>query len=185
MTYGPFSPSGQIRITLGDGNDQLNVASSMTVSMFVDGGAGDDTIKGGGGNDILLGGPGNDRLMGAAGRDLLIGGTGADRILGDQDDDIMISGTTAHDTNAAALQAIASEWTSTRSYLVRIANIQDGSGSPTMRNNGSFFFAVGSTLSDDGAADSLTGNAGSDWFILSATDVLTNVQSSEFGPTIV
>jgi len=183
-TFGPFSPTGQIRITLGDGNDQLNVASSMNVSMFVDAGAGNDTIKGGGGNDILLGGPGNDRLMGAAGRDLLIGGTGADRILGDQDDDIMISGTTAHDANAAALQAIASEWTSTRSYLERVANIQNGTGSMA-RNNGSFFFAIGSTLFDDGAADSLTGNAGTDWFILSANDVITNVQSSEFGPTIV
>ena len=185
-TFGPFTfgSTGQISITLGDGDDQLNVASSLTVSLFVDGGAGNDTIKGGGGNDILLGGPGNDRLMGAAGRDLLIGGTGVDRVLGDQDDDIIIGGITTHDANPAALQAIHSEWTSARSYAVRVANLQTGTGS-LIRNNGTFFLAVGSTLLDDGAADSLTGNAGSDWFILSGTDVLTDVHSYEFGPTIL
>ena len=50
------------------------------------GGAGDDTLMGGGGGasdgDILRGGPGDDKLYGGAGDDTLEGGPGADRLTG-------------------------------------------------------------------------------------------------------
>ena len=55
------------------------------------GGAGNDTIMGGGGSasdgDILRGGAGNDALYGGAGNDTLEGGAGADRLFGGPDED--------------------------------------------------------------------------------------------------
>jgi Ca2+-binding RTX toxin-like protein len=46
------------------------------------GGAGDDTVFGERGNDILRGGPGNDRLYGGIGDDVLEGGPGNDLLSG-------------------------------------------------------------------------------------------------------
>ena len=55
------------------------------------GGAGNDTIMGGGGSasdgDILRGGAGNDSLYGGQGDDTLEGGPGADRLFGGSDSD--------------------------------------------------------------------------------------------------
>lgn len=57
----------------------------------LEGGAGDDTIMGGGGGasdgDILRGGAGNDALYGGDGDDTLEGGPGADRLFGGPDAD--------------------------------------------------------------------------------------------------
>lgn len=176
-----FTPTGRIIILCGPGDDKVNVASIIGLPMFIRGGAGDDTLKGAGGADIILGGIGNDRLMGADGRDLLIGGDGADRIRGDQADDILIAGTTAHDSDPAALGAISAEWTSSRTYAERVNNLRDGSGTAT-RSNGSIFLSVGVTVFNDGDADSLSGNAGTDWFIFDdVTDVVTDISVSEFG----
>ena len=44
----------------------------------LDGGAGNDVLRGEAGNDTLLGGAGNDVLRGGAGLDTLTGGTGND-----------------------------------------------------------------------------------------------------------
>jgi hypothetical protein len=176
-----FDPTGRIIIRLGDGNDQFNIAASIGLPLLIDGGAGDDTLKGAGGADIILGGLGNDRLMGGAGRDLLIGGSGADRILGDQADDILIAGTTLHDPDSHALGMILAEWTSARTFAERVNNLRDGSGT-TSRNNGSIFLTNGLTVFDDGDADSLTGNAGTDWFVFNGSnDVGTDISVTEFG----
>src|SRR5207249_7565770 len=122
----------------GDGADTINVGGSVGNAVFIDGGAGNDSVKGGPGNDTILGGTGDDLLVGGAGRDLLIGGLGADRIVGNTDDDILVAGTTAHDNNDTALTAIMAEWTSARTYTQRVNNIRNGSGSAT-RANGSYF----------------------------------------------
>ena len=44
------------------------------------GGPGNDTLRGNAGDDVLHGGPGNDTLRGNAGDDVLHGGAGADRL---------------------------------------------------------------------------------------------------------
>jgi Ca2+-binding RTX toxin-like protein len=90
---------GFVSLTLND----TMVATRDTIAFVVAGGAGGDTVYGGGvqatplvitgasGNDVLEGGGGNDSLGGGSGNDLLRGGTGADTITaGDGADTISI-----------------------------------------------------------------------------------------------
>jgi Ca2+-binding RTX toxin-like protein len=136
-------------------------------------------------------------LVGGGGRDLLIGGLGADRIVGNADDDILIAGTTAFDLDHTALCAIMAEWTSTRSYAVRTANITgNGTGSSfDVRQNGNYFLntnaAYGAiTVQDDNAKDTLTGSSGQDWFFANLfldngddadqKDKITDLHADEF-----
>ncbi|KEP71208.1 hypothetical protein DL1_11205 [Thioclava dalianensis] len=67
--------------------------SSQSVSVHVDGGAGDDALIAGSGNDTLIGGAGNDSLRGWNGSDRLDGGAGDDRLTADGGNDTLIGGT--------------------------------------------------------------------------------------------
>ncbi|HDG1708591.1 TPA: retention module-containing protein [Kluyvera ascorbata] len=54
--------------------------------------AGNDKLYGGDGNDIIYGGDGNDELHGGNGNDILYGGNGNDKLYGGAGDDILIGG---------------------------------------------------------------------------------------------
>lgn len=73
----------------GSGDDTLrgNAAANALV-----GGAGNDTLSGRDGNDWLDGGPGGDTLTGGADGDELDGGTGADDLNGGGGDDLLLGG---------------------------------------------------------------------------------------------
>jgi acetyl esterase/lipase len=71
------------------GNDTISGTSGPDV---IDAGAGNDIIHGLGGNDRICGGDGNDILGGGAGKDKLIGGPGADRLAGGKGKDKLIGG---------------------------------------------------------------------------------------------
>ncbi len=174
----------KIVVNAGGGDDDVQIAGSISLSAWLYGGAGNDRLKGGSGHDILLGEDGDDLLVGGSGRDILIGGTGADRIVGNTDDDIIISGTTMHDESAAALCAILDEWTSSRDADTRKDNI---SGLGTVdRLNGDYFLRS-STVFDDGARDVMTGSSGFDWFFADlgsesdqTKDKITDLSAVEF-----
>ncbi|MEO2032169.1 MAG: choice-of-anchor U domain-containing protein [Planctomycetaceae bacterium] len=144
-----------------DGNDDIKVHSDLGVNAWLFGGAGDDKLRGGKGNDVLVGGADDDRLDGKACRDLLIGGLGADKIKGQKDEDILIAGETPVDNNLAALCHIMSEWAKTDvdadgdddqdDVIMRAETIRDA-------------YFVGMNASD-GSKDDLDGGSGSDWFI--------------------
>jgi Ca2+-binding RTX toxin-like protein len=71
------------------GNDTLSVDESngaMPAARLF-GGAGNDVLTGGSGNDQLFGGAGNDILNGKGGNDLLFGGDGNDTLIGGAGDD--------------------------------------------------------------------------------------------------
>ncbi len=81
-----------IRVETGDGNDIVNAAEklSASVAITVDGGAGDDTLRGsafGERAETLLGGPGNDKMVGGPGDDVLRGGDGNDELEGQAGND--------------------------------------------------------------------------------------------------
>jgi autotransporter-associated beta strand protein len=182
---GRFKLGQRLIVHAGAGNDDVQAASSLGLSVWLYGEAGNDRLKGGGGDDVLSGGSGNDELTGGNGRDLLIGGIGADRLVGNAGDDLLIAGTTAYDDHDAALLAILAEWTSTRGYHARIANLQGaGNGSDfDNRLNGNFFLkSSGSdaTVFDDGAVDVLTGSSDRDWFFVGDDDQISGLAGNEF-----
>jgi ligand-binding sensor domain-containing protein len=128
-------------------------------------------LDGGPGNDIVLGGSINDTLNGGEGRDLLVGRGGADAIFGGDDDDILIAGTTSYvdeDTDVADTQALASlmaEWTRQDvGYDERVDHLLHGTGANAP------YRLDASTLFDDAVADTLHGEGGQDWFLVSSDD---------------
>jgi Ca2+-binding RTX toxin-like protein len=131
------------------------------------GNAGNDTLYGHGGDDILLGGDGGDRLHGAGGSDLLIGGNGADTITAGGGD-VLIGNPTSHDGDAQALMDLLSEWVRDTAYTTRTTNLQNGGGL-----NG-LTVLDGTTVLADVAVDSLTGNGGLDWFIAANGEDVVN-----------
>lgn len=175
----------RIEMSLLDGNDVVEVSSAVRIPCLIDGGGGNDKIRGGEGDDVLLGGAGNDRLYGmggqnilvggdgddmaiaGSGRSILIGGNGRDMLYGSRRDDILIGGRTSHDDDAVALLAILAEWSSDQPIDTRISNLTTGVG-PT----GQYRLKVGESIFDDAVQDELIGGAGSDWFLVSATDVV-------------
>jgi Ca2+-binding RTX toxin-like protein len=61
-------------------------------SVYVDAGAGDDSIATGPGHDVVLGGAGNDTIFGDRGNDRLEGGSGADDLRGGVGNDTLSGG---------------------------------------------------------------------------------------------
>jgi Ca2+-binding RTX toxin-like protein len=164
VAQGIFTPASRLIANGQAGDDDLQVAGSISLSAWLYGDTGDDRLKGGAGPDVLLGGDGADLLLGGNGRDLLVGGWGADRLVGNAEEDILIAGS-AYDYDAgnrlfrvhdAALRAILADWNSDSDYATRVANLQD-----------SYLKTEGSEASvfDDGQQDVLTGSAGQDWFL--------------------
>lgn len=147
-----------------DGDDRIKIAKDILIPTLLDGGAGNDTLGGGSGNNILLGGAGDDTLLGSDDRDILIGGTGQDRLRGGANDDILIAGTTAYDNNTSSLQQILGEWTAVDSYANRIDHLRNGTGGLPKLDS--------TTVSDDAVADRLGGDQGLDWFFSGANDTL-------------
>jgi CSLREA domain-containing protein len=164
----------------GAGNDIIQVAGAITLPTLLDGGAGNDVIKGGNGNNIILGGAGVHFLTGGNGRDILIGGAGTDILAGNGGDDILIGGSTLWDTDAVALCKLMAEWGRTDAdYLTRIGHLRDGIAGGL---NGLFLLNP-ATVFDDSAADVLFGNAGMDWFFAktsgAAPDLVFDLRSGE------
>jgi uncharacterized delta-60 repeat protein len=76
----PHALSGVTSIVVsgGTGNDRVKISGAVRLPVTLDGGPGNDTLVGGGGDDTLLGGDGNDTLDGRGGADLFRGGAGSD-----------------------------------------------------------------------------------------------------------
>ena len=94
------------------GDDRIAIVKEVSLPTILNGGAGNDTLSGGGGTNILLGQPGDDKLWGSVNRDILIGGEGSDRLQAGSDDDLLIGGATLYDNNVPALLQILAEWAS-------------------------------------------------------------------------
>ena len=100
-TLGVFAAAVDSILANGyDGNDHMDL-SDVLADARVHGGAGNDHIKtgdgddfiyGGAGNDHLHGGDGNDNLYGGAGNDKLDGGDGFDGLFGEAGNDQLRNG---------------------------------------------------------------------------------------------
>ena len=96
----PFVQFEDLVITLGDGNDSTTLnAVLLSTSQFggpgddtLRGGSGDNQLSGGDGNDTLTGGSGDDQLSGDDGNDTLNGGSGENQLSGGNGNDNLIGG---------------------------------------------------------------------------------------------
>ena len=88
---------------------------------------------------------------------------------------MLIGGDTAWEWSPANLDLLMAEWGRTDvDYATRIAHL---TGTTPGGNNGTLTLTSASVF-DDGAADSLTGGAGLDWFFQSAGDQLLDFNSA-------
>ena len=155
----------EVVIYANAGDDDVQVAGGVRLPVTVFGGAGNDRIRAGGGDSVLVGGDGDDVLLGGSGRDVLIGGAGRDTLGGGGGDDILIGGSTAFDANGEALRLVQAEWASGRPFADRVANL---SGAGASGANGPALLTTAGparTVFDDSAIDELAGDAGDDWFL--------------------
>jgi Ca2+-binding RTX toxin-like protein len=80
----PFSidigTSENLVVNMNGGDDSFSATGNLAalIKITVDGGAGDDTILGSNGIDLLLGGAGDDFIDGQQGNDVMFGGAGND-----------------------------------------------------------------------------------------------------------
>jgi hypothetical protein len=166
-SLGAVIPSGRLPfahliVNDGAGVNVIQLVGGLTVPAILIGGSAGDTLDAQGSTvaNVLVGGAGSDTLLGGSGNDILIGGLGNDVLTGNGGDDILIGGTTNHDTSIAALCALMREWGRTdASYSARVSHLQGGAGGL----NGGFLLTT-ATVHDDGVTDTLTGNAGTDWY---------------------
>jgi DNA-binding beta-propeller fold protein YncE len=165
---------GAVRVLGLEGDDKIKAGGSVDLTVEEYGQLGNDSLEGGGGDDILFGGEGNDVIDGHKGRDLVFAGLGTNSISGGSDDDIIIAGTTAWDNNPQAICAIHHEWIRTdRSYAERVADLRDGGG-----YNGNYVLNQ-STVFENGTPDTLAGAKHMDWFFYDARDKMSDRQAGE------
>jgi Ca2+-binding RTX toxin-like protein len=144
----------------GNGNDRM-YSEGGTDTLYGDGG--DDFLYGGNQNDILIGGVGNDTLVGNGGNDVLrgddgndvlIGGLGADNIAGGNGEDLIVG-------SQVSWGPLQTAWFARRPYAERARH------------------ALIPTNTPRDEADRIAGNAGLDWFVVSANDQVLDKVFSE------
>ena len=84
-----FEKVRRIVVRGGAGDDKISVALGVTTPAVLDGGAGNDTVTGGGGDDRVTGGAGHDTLAAGPGKDRLRGGAGNDTAAGADATDLL------------------------------------------------------------------------------------------------
>lgn len=174
-SLGAFQPN-RIVVIAQAGDDDIQIAGSVSLPVWIYAGDGQDRVKGGAGHDVIFGGAGDDLLIGGGGRDFMLGERGADRLVGNADDDLLISGWTAYDANARAIQRIVEEWNSEADYESRVEQLRAGVAS----DDETYALDVDAVF-DDGLEDVLTGSSGQDWFLLDENeDRVAGLDDEEF-----
>ena len=175
VNKGTFSFSGSIVVYGNGGSDNISIDSAITRSAYIWGGDGNDTVNGGGGNDLVFGQAGDDSLNGNGGRDILVGGDGTDKLNGGSGDDLLIAGDFKSTPNMSQLCSVQKEWDRTdKNYSSRLKDLSNGGGFNSIKLSSSTLFSS-TTLKD-----SLTGGADSDVFFAATTgDKITDKASGE------
>src|SRR5262249_61759928 len=89
--------------------------------------------------------------------------------------DILIGGTTAFDSNYAALDSILAEWQSNKSYSQRISDLK-GTTSGGLNDSNKLII---NTSVFGGGADTLVGKGPNDWYLEFANDTILGHLSGE------
>ncbi|MEM8805147.1 MAG: DUF4751 family protein [Cyanobacteria bacterium P01_G01_bin.38] len=90
---------------------------------FMDGGAGNDMMRGSASKDLMRGGTGNDKLVGNAGADVLLGGNGNDTLVGDSEYVELFEPIGKKASPHYGVQDGSSEWPSFDRYPRQLADV--------------------------------------------------------------
>lgn len=148
--------TGSFTLYGSDQADRITFTPTYAGSIIVYAGAGADRMSGANGNDSLRGEAGNDTLLGNNGNDTLDGSTGSDSLLGGNGNDTILA-SNGDTVLGGGNNDVVGVYESTP------ASLSGGSGSDTLRFEGSFDIS-GSTLTADFetlalyGSDSLTAN---------------------------
>ena len=94
---GAIAGSDRITVNALGGDDVVDASGLAATSALL-------TLDGGADDDVLIGGDGDDTLLGGAGDDVLIGGLGSDTINGAPGDDVVIQSLAARATRSASVR---------------------------------------------------------------------------------
>ena len=100
-----LSISGVINKLIGSAYADVLTGGPAAVTEIV-GGAGNDRITGGSGQNILLGGSGSDTIVGGQSRNLIVGGTGNSTIYAGSSQNMIFAGMTNNNLNDQALLSL-------------------------------------------------------------------------------
>jgi hypothetical protein len=138
-----------------------------------------ENVTGGQGNNLLVGN-GNNVLKGGNGRDILISGGGTSTLQAGNGEAILLGAHLLFDTNAAALNALMSEWSHTydpinplNDFLIRVNHLEHGGGL-----NGSALLNPSTVFPQPGTT-TLRSGAQLDFFILDAGDIHSPFRPNE------
>jgi hypothetical protein len=88
----PLSSVKGISIVGGSGSDYIFVDSGITLPVTINGGNGNDAVRGGGGFNTIIEGNGNDWISGRGSKNSITAGNGNDTLLGSAGNDTLIAG---------------------------------------------------------------------------------------------
>lgn len=151
-----------IVMLLCGGDDHGTISSGIELDALIDGGAGDDHLNGGNGQNIIFGGLGADHINGGSRNDILIGGQGEDRLVGNAGRDYMYGGDLdLQSAHHHALLSLLSDWDGDSDGDAEILSV--------------------ALLGDGGAEDKLTGSSAEDFVLLDLEDMWTDRASNGKG----
>lgn len=160
--------SADLTIETGDGDDDVSISTNVEASLTVDGGAGNDRIIGGSGDDELVGGSGADTIRGRQGDDKILGGTGSDELSGGSGNDRILGGSGSDELSGGSGDdnVLGGSGSDELSGGSGDDTLYGGDGDDTIggdRGDDQIFGNDGDDQIDGGAGrDELRGNAGTD-----------------------
>ncbi|MCB1491150.1 MAG: FG-GAP repeat protein, partial [Rhodobiaceae bacterium] len=143
---------GAARVELVNGNTGAEVLYGASAGW-------DLTLRGDGGNDVLIGGSGDDYIYGGAGADLLSGGAGRDRLFVDETDLPVDGGAGAADCVIVRQSASATAGVSVAMAAAHVEVAFGGSNDDTFDGSGA---TASLCLYGRNGQDTLTGGAAND-----------------------
>ncbi|MBL8581033.1 MAG: PQQ-dependent sugar dehydrogenase [Rhizobiaceae bacterium] len=180
------SDTGTVKVTAIVTTEAADKVQVKTMSSFIDGRGGDDTLTGGSGHDVLNGGDGNDQIDGKSGPDIMSGGNGDDTIyVGTAGDVVVEWGPGGKDTVISSvdntLAANVENLILTLLAAKGTGNKLDNSITGTVLANTLDGAAGNDTLIGGGGDDTLTGGAGKDLFVFDLTSGKDRITDFEDG----
>ena len=169
-----------VKFNGGSKEDDIFLASTLSIPASVKGGAGDDDIRLGKGNDFVDGGDGNDRIWTREGNDKAVGGAGNDEFRGDYGNDTFDGGAGNDTADGGQGDDAILGGAGNDSIIGNLGNdkLDGGDGNDYFRGD-----AGNDTITGGAGNDTLAGGSGADTLNSgSGTNVYVDIRSEDKVP---